>query len=208
MFAVLAVLLCAVMVWTVPVGAEDEPPLAPDVTEGEEAPEEPPSTEEVAAPEDEGAKWSMEEIDAYINGTVIPAVVMVVATLVTLYVSLAPIFNKGKAVMAKFNKASDDITATAGESEQTKKDTKAALDKLSGEYKQLLEQNKQLETRYAALEAVVTSEMAAFRSMAGDIERMLIVGFCNNRELVEKGYAKQIARLGAGVKVDMTASGD
>ena len=208
MFAVLAVLLCAVMVWTVPVGAEDEPPLAPDVTEGEEAPEEPPSTEEVAAPEDEGAKWSMEEIDAYINGTVIPAVVMVVATLVTLYVSLAPIFNKGKAVMAKFNKASDDITATAGESEQTKKDTKAELDKLSGEYKQLLEQNKQLETRYAALEAVVTSEMAAFRSMAGDIERMLIVGFCNNRELVEKGYAKQIARLGAGVKVDMTASGE
>ncbi|MBQ7397224.1 MAG: hypothetical protein IJW09_00180, partial [Clostridia bacterium] len=82
-YFVLAVLLCAVMVWTVPVGAEEEPPLAPDVTEGEEAPEDPPSTEEDAAPEDEGAKWSMEEINAYINGTVIPAAVMVVMSLAT-----------------------------------------------------------------------------------------------------------------------------
>ena len=123
-YFVLAVLLCAVMVWTVPVGAEDEPPLAPDVTEGEEEPEEPPSTEEDAAPEGEGAKWSMEEIDAYIDGTVIPAVVMVVTALATLYVALMPIINKVKKSSDKFDQASDDITATAGESEQTKKNTK------------------------------------------------------------------------------------
>ena len=85
-YFVLAVLLCAVMVWTVPVGAEDEPPLAPDVTEGEEEPEEPPSTEEDAAPEGEG--FDMEEIDAYIKGTVIPAAVMVVTALAALYAGI------------------------------------------------------------------------------------------------------------------------
>ena len=216
-YFVLAVLLCAVMVWTVPVGAEDEPPLAPDVTEGEEAPEEPPSTEEDAAPEGEGAKWDMEEIKAYVNGTVIPAAIMVVTALATLYVALVPIFNKVKAVIAKFNQASDDITATAGDSELTKKNTKAALDKLSGEYTQLLSQNKQLQENYTALEAVVTAEladmkanvsgeMAAVKSMAGQIEKMLIVGFCNNKELMDKGYARKIAELGAGV--DVGASGE
>lgn len=216
-YFVLAVLLCAVMVWTVPVGAEDEPPLAPDVTEGEEAPEEPPSTEEDAAPEGEGAKWDMEEIKAYINGTVIPAAVMVVTALAALYVALVPIFNKVKDVIAKFNQASKDITATAGESELTKKNTKAALDKLSGEYTELLALNKQLQENYMALEAVVTAEladmkanvsgeMAAVKSMAGQIEKMMIVGFCNNKELMDKGYARKIAELGAGI--DVGASGE
>lgn len=212
-------LLCLMAAWTLPVWAEDGGEVLPPVEDTgggedvpEEMPEEMPSTEEDAAPEGEGAKWDTEEIRAYVNGTVIPAAIMVVTALATLYVALVPIFNKVKAVMAKFNQASDDITATAGESELTKKNTKAALDKLSGEYTQLLAQNKQLQEKYTALEAVVTAaladmkanvsgEMAAVKSMAGQIEKMLIVGFCNNKELMDKGYARKIAELGAGIDV-------
>jgi hypothetical protein len=217
MFAVLAVLLCTVMVWTVPVGAEEPSPVGAETSPVGEADTLPKG--EGLEEEGERTGFDMEELKAYINNTVIPAAVMVVTALAALYVALVPVFNKVKETIKKFDKASGEITATAGESELTKKNTKAALDKLSGEYTQLLSQNKELETRYKALEAVVTSElasmkanvsgeMAAVRGMAGDIEKMLLVGFCNNRELVEKGYAKQIARLGAGVKVDVTASGE
>lgn len=224
-------LLCLMAAWTLPVWAEDGGEVLPPVEDtggGEDVPEEAPEEmpeegtddEETggASPspsEDEG--FDMEEIKAYINGTVIPAAIMVVTALATLYVALVPIFNKVKAVIAKFNQASEDITATAGESELTKKNTKAALDKLSGEYTELLAQNKQLQENYTALEAVVTAaladmkanvsgEMAAVKSMAGKIEKMLIVGFCNNKELMDKGYARKIAELGAGI--DVGASGE
>lgn len=223
-------LLMLLAVCIVPAFAEDagggELPPVEDTGGGEdvpeEMPEEGPDDEETggASPspsEDEGAKWSMEEIDAYINGTVIPAAVMVVTALATLYVALMPIIHKVKKSSDKFDQASDDITATAGESELTKKNTKAALDKLSGEYTELLAQNKQLQENYKALEAVVTAaladmkanvsgEMAAFKSMAVQIEKMLIVGFCNNKELMDKGYARKIAELGAGI--DVGASGE
>ena len=201
-YFVLAVLLCAVMVWTVPVGAE-EVSVPPEATEDEETGGASPSPTE-----NEGAEWDMEEVKAYINGTVIPAAVMVITALAALYVALVPVFNKVKAVIAKFNRASDEITATAGESELTKKNVKETLDKLSGEYAQLLSQNEGLKASYEALEGKVTAalgEMAEVLSartaqvcdMSEQIEKMLIVGFCNNKELMDKGYARKIAELGA-----------
>ena len=228
-YFVLAVLLCAVMVWTVPVGAEEMasptasrspgdgaslqsklvPSEARRLPEGEGMEEMPEAAE--------GVEWDMEEVKAYINETVIPAAVMVVMSLATLYIALVPVFNKVKAVIAKFNRASDEITATAGESELTKKNVKETLDKLSGEYAQLLSQNEGLKASYAALEGKVTAalgEMAEVLSartaqvcdMSEQIEKMLIVGFCNNKELMDKGYARKIAELGAGI--DVSASGE
>jgi hypothetical protein len=224
-------LLCLMAAWTLPVWAEDGGEVLPPVEDTgggedvpEEMPEEPPSTEEDAAPEDEGDMWDMEEIKAYVNGTVIPAAIMVVTALATLYVALVPIFNKVKAVIAKFNQASDDITATAGESELTKKNTKAALDKLLGQYADQLKQNEQLQAQYIALgekyrelETFVKGAMEDMKDFVVEsadklmltneqIEKMLIVGFCNNKELMDKGYARKIAELGAGI--DVRASGE
>jgi hypothetical protein len=36
------------------------------------------------------------------------------------------------------------------------------------------------------------------------MEKMMVVAFCNNRELMEKGYARRIAQIGAGVEVDVS----
>ena len=209
---VLFVLLCAVMVWTVPAGAEEPspPPEAAPLPGGEAEGEIPEEMPEV----DEGVEWDMEEVKTYINTTVIPAAVMVVTALAALYVALVPVFNKVKAVIAKFSAASEEITATAGESELTKKNTKAALDKLSAEYKELLAQNKELKAQYEALEGsvkealsqmadTVTGEMGAVKGLAEDIEKMLIVGFCNNKELIAQGWAKKIAEIGAAASLEV-----
>jgi hypothetical protein len=223
-----AALLILLAAYALPVWAEETvggeilPPME-DVGDGETAPDEegenanePGAGEESPPPtEDEVDKWSMDEVKAYINGTVIPAAVMVVTALGALYVALVPVFNKIKLVMAKFNSASDEITATAGESRKTKEQTKATLDKLRGDYEQLHKDYELMCARYETMAQGVSADMTAMKQelsdktarvveLSGKLEKMMVVAFCNNRELMEKGYARRIAQIGAGVEVDVS----
>jgi hypothetical protein len=215
-----AALLILLAAYALPVWAEETvggeilPPME-DVGGGEAVPEEG-EGEDLSPPvEDEVDKWSMEEVKAYINGTVIPAAVMVVTALGALYVALVPVFNKIKLVVAKFNSASDEITATAGESRKTKEQTKATLDKLRGDYEQLHKDYDLMCARYETMAQSVSADMTAMKQelsdktarvveLSGKMEKMMVVAFCNNRELMEKGYARKIAQIGAGVEVDMS----
>lgn len=223
-----AALLILLAAYALPVWAEETvggeilPPME-DVGDGETAPDEegenanePGAGEESPPPtEDEVDKWSMDEVKAYINETVIPAAVMVVTALGALYVALVPVFNKIKLVVAKFNSASDEITATAGESRKTKEQTKATLDKLRGDYEQLHKDYDLMCARYDTMAQNVSANMTAMKQelsdktarvveLSGKLEKMMVVAFCNNRELMEKGYARKIAQIGAGVEVDMS----
>lgn len=221
LYVVLLTVLCMVAVCTVSAFAEDMdaggdvPPAIDEEGGGEVVPEEG-EGEDLSPPvEDEVDKWSMEEVKAYINGTVIPAAVMVVTSLCAIYVALAPVFNKVKLVMAKFNSASDEITATAGESRKTKEQTKATLDKLRGDYEQLHKDYELMSARYETMAQGVSADMTAMKQelsdktarvveLSGKMEKMMVVAFCNNRELMEKGYARRIAQIGAGVEVDVS----
>lgn len=215
-----AALLILLAAYALPVWAEETvggeilPPME-DVGGGEVVPEEG-EGEDLSPPvEDEVDKWSMEEVKAYINGTVIPAAVMAVTALGALYVALVPVFNKIKLVVAKFNSASDEITATAGESRKTKEQTKATLDKLRGDYEQLHKDYDLMCARYETMAQGVSADMTAMKQelsdktarvveLSGKMEKMMVVAFCNNRELMEKGYARRIAQIGAGVEVDVS----
>ena len=207
----------------IPEGTENGPSGTPVPTEvagdGDIVPDgvDEPSVDEPSMDElpEEATIWDFEEIKAYINGTVIPAAVMVVTALGALYVALVPVFNKVKLVVAKFNSASDEITATAGESRKTKEQTKATLDKLRGDYEQLHKDYDLMCARYETMAQSVSADMTAMKQelsdktarvveLSGKMEKMMVVGFCNNRELMEKGYARKIAQIGAGVEVDMS----
>ena len=217
---IVAVMLLCMAVCMVPVFAKEAelpsvPPEETPLPEGsvDEPPVDEPPVEDL--PEEGGTRWDMEEIKAYINGTVIPAAVMVVTALGALYVALVPVFNKIKLVVAKFNSASEEITATAGESQKTKEQTKATLDKLRGDYEQLHKDYDLMCARYETMAQSVSADMTAMKQelsdktarvveLSGKMEKMMVVAFCNNRELVEKGYARRIAQIGAGVEVDMS----
>ena len=228
----LVMLLCVAVMLTSHVHAQEEyvggeilPPTeeSEDTGDGEAVPDEegenanePGAGEESPPPtEDEVDKWSMDEVKAYINGTVIPAAVMVVTALGALYVALVPVFNKIKLVVAKFNSASDEMTATAGESKKTKEQTRETLDKLRGDYEQLHKDYDLMCARYETMAQSVSADMTAMKQelsdktarvveLSGKMEKMMVVAFCNNRELMEKGYARRIAQIGAGVEVDVS----
>ena len=231
---IVAVMLLCMAVCMVPVFAEEAelpsvPPEEAPLPEGE-APS--PSPEATPLPggeadesepdggvdepsvEDGKEDW-IEEFRVFVNERVIPVAAIVILAVGTLYAMTAPVFEKVKKFLAKFNKASDDIAATAGESQKTKEQTKATLDKLRGDYEQLHKDYDLMCARYETMAQSVSTDMTAMKQelsdktarvveLSGKMEKMMVVAFCNNRELVEKGYARRIAQIGAGVEVDMS----
>ena len=220
-----AALLMLVTVCIVPAFAEDagggELPPDLEVDEGNAGPSGtyPASGIAPVPTEKEGTKWDMEEIRAYVNGTVIPAAVMVVTALGSLYMALLPILNKWRASNTKFDGASDELKATAADSRAARQEAAAAIKSLKEDYLGLREEYHALQDKYIAMaERVegalsfmqndVTETMRAVDGRNEQIERMLIVAFCNNKELMDKGFARKIAQIGAGVAVDMDEIAD
>lgn len=209
----LIALVCVVGLCVVPAFAEDVD------TGGELPPDLEQDVGGEAAPDIERSTWDMEEIRAYVNGTVIPAAVMVVTALGSLYMALLPILNKWKASNTKFDGASDELKATAADSRAARQEAAAAIKSLKEDYLGLREEYHALQDKYIAMaERVegalsfmqndVTETMRAVDGRNEQIERMLIVAFCNNKELMDKGFARKIAQLGAGVAVDMDEIAD
>ena len=204
-----AVLALWLLMFTVPAFAKELPVVPPDVPSEEDTMPEV-GTEET--PED--AVWTFEEVKAYINNTVIPAAVLLLTAVGTLYAALLPMINKIKATNKTFKDASGEIRATASESLKTKQDMNTAMNKLTTCYDQLLFKYGTLEAAYNAMAQQVNAAMSSMAQVleantgkmvdaSGKMEKMMIVGFCNSRELMEKGYARKIAEIGAGVEVDM-----
>lgn len=192
----------------VPAFAEEVTYLPPEeVVEPEEAPDE--------LPEEAPEVWDFEKVKAYINEKVIPAAILVITSAGTLYAALLPMINKIKRTNRKFEAASGEIKETATESQKTKEDMNTALDKLTSSYNLLLSKYDTLEAAYNAMAQKVVGAMSSMAQVleantgkmvdaSGKMEKMMIVGFCNSRELMEKGYARKIAEIGAGVEVDMS----
>lgn len=219
-FWMIAALLLCLAVCVVPVFAE-EAEIPPDGGEGVPSMDEPsvdePSVDEPSMdePPEEATIWDFEEIKAYINETVLPAAILVLTALGTLYAALLPVINKIKTTNKTFEAASGEIKETAAESQKTKEDMNAALDKLTSSYNLLLTKYDALEASYNAMSQKVAGAMSSMAQVleantgkmvdaSGKMEKMMIVGFCNNRELMEKGYARKIAEIGAGAEVDMS----
>ena len=213
-FWMIAALLLCLAVCVVPVFAEEASSPPVEVEEGvPEIGADEPSVDEL--PEAPQEVWDFEEIKAYINGTVIPAACLVLTALGTLYAALLPMINKIKATNKTFEAASGDIKETAAESQKTKEDMNAALESLKTSYAQLITKYGTLEAAYNAMARKVEGAMTSMAQVleantgkmvdaSGKMEKIMIVGFCNNRELMEKGYARKIAEIGAGVEVDMS----
>ena len=219
----LIALVCVMALCIVPAFAEDagggELPSDLEQDVGGEAAPDIEQEPEVPTDETEGGTWDMEEIRAYVNGTVIPAAVMVVTALGSLYMALLPILNKWKASNTKFDGASDELKATAADSRAARQEAAAAIKSLKEDYLGLREEYHALQDKYIAMaERVegalsfmqndVTETMRAVDGRNEQIERMLIVAFCNNKELMDKGFARKIAQIGAGVAVDMDEIAD
>lgn len=103
----------------------------------------------------------------YLENEIIPNAVVVLTAIGTIMIAAMPVISRISAAVNKFDKATKDVNSTV--TNNGKNEQKIAS----------------LEERLGKIEAAVQNT-----------EEIVRIGFCNNDELVKKGYAKEIAKVG------------
>ena len=121
----------------------------------------------------------------YVETTLIPNAVLALSAIAALCIAVLPIISKIQTAVAKFNQATSDVKATAENGKKT--DAKLA------------EQDEKIEAfseRFDKMEKMFSDGIASVKNSTENTEKILRIGFCNTEELVRKGYATEIAKVG------------
>lgn len=103
----------------------------------------------------------------YIENVLAPNVVIVLTSIGTILLAATPVVRSVSAAVEKFKKATKDVNDT-------------------------VENNGKNESRIARLE----ERLNVIETTAKNTEKIVRLGFCNTSELVIKGYANEIAKVG------------
>ena len=166
--------------------------------------------------------YTVEDWEAFIETSVMPVVVMIVTAVASIYIAISPVLYKVKTASQRFHKASDHVEAATGEVADIKKMTAEAAASFEARY-QLIEKecnelrrevatmladvSRSLAEQYAAFRAETDGKVEDTRALAERIESMLVVAFCNDKNLVERGQAHEIARIAQGLADGEEVSG-
>lgn len=121
----------------------------------------------------------------YIETKLIPNAVLALSVVSSLCVAAFPLVKKIQNSVTNFNQATDDVNATV-------KNDRIVLAKLDT-YEQRLEA---LIFELQTLKSDVSETVAPIEEKVNNIEKVVHIGFCNCEELVKKGYAREIERVG------------
>ena len=116
-----------------------------------------------------------------IDEQVVPWVTLAVSSILSVYIAISPILYKIKKTSDRFDNSSDKLDEAKDTAEKAKKQLKAAqedIQKLEGEFNEVKEGYKKM------------------ISSVSNIERIVRLGFENSDELIVKGYAHEIAKVG------------
>ena len=87
--------------------------------------------------------------------------------------------------VANFNQATSDVNATVEKGKKTDAKLAAQDEKIAS-----------FSARFDEMEKLFTVGISAVKSAAENSEKILRLGFCNTEELVKKGYAAEIQKVG------------
>lgn len=121
----------------------------------------------------------------YVETKLIPNVTLALSAISALCVAALPIVSKVQIAVSKFEKATGDVNATVEKDKsvvQTIEEYKTELNNLITELK--------------TLKGDVEASIAPVKKKVENIEKVVHIGFCNNEELVKKGYAHEIEKVG------------
>lgn len=121
-----------------------------------------------------------EEWIVYIKEELIPLAVAILTAVAAVYVAISPILAKIKRASERFRDATADVNTATGTVRRNEK--------------RIAEAEERFSERLAAMEA----ENHANREELQDIKEMLRLGLGNLNELVNKGQAYRILRIGKG----------
>lgn len=134
---------------------------------------------------------------AYVEEKLVPNVVFIASTLFGLYVLCAPYLNKAKAAMADFKAATEGVCATAQKDESLAEEMRAIFSDNTALYEGLCKMRESLE-----------EDRAKMKEDVAKLNTVMQIAFCNTKELVEKGFAAEIAKVLEGEKEKKEVSED
>lgn len=158
------------------------------------------SDELQAAVEEEVAGWldvilsiTPEEWQGYVSETIVPWILLAVSAITTILAAIAPLLKKIKETSAIFDGASEQLADATKKSKETRlaaeamrDEAKDVCEKLRGEINELKAEN---------------ADMA---KMLAEIREIVGIAFGNMDELIVKGFARQIEKVGAEHEEDKT----
>lgn len=126
-------------------------------------------------------EYTPEDWKAVIDEQVVPWVTLVLSSILTLYITISPILVKIKKTSDRFDNSSDKLDESKAVAEKAKKQLESA----QAEVESLKAEFKEVKDGYDKM----------VRSLS-NIEQIVRIGFENSDELVKKGYAHEIAKVG------------
>lgn len=153
--------------------------------EGVEAVEEQPS-EEVT----EGKDWA-----AWVKEKLVPAIVLVVSGALTIYIAISPILVKVKKASDKFKEATKDVNDTARNGDDNAKKIEAFTTEASAKLQAI---SDDFTNKFRAID----ERISRIEQSSQNTEAITRIGFGNMEELVQKGYAAEVEKVGKNNEQD------
>lgn len=126
----------------------------------------------------------------YLEEKLVPATTAVVSSLLLIWLGISPVLKKVINAISLFNKATDNVNATAENGEKANSSLETFKADLSQKFTEAVEagvsNRKEQDERIKRIE-----------QHSSNTEEIVRIGFGNTEELVTKGYAAEIAKVGA-----------
>ena len=120
----------------------------------------------------------------YVEEKLVPNVVFITSSLLGIYIMCYPMLAKAKASMRNFEKATDGVCATAEKDKA-----------LTQEMKEITLASNELYDGLREMQKNLQDDRRKMHEDFSKLSAVLQIGFCNSKELVEKGYAAEIAKV-------------
>ncbi len=121
----------------------------------------------------------------YAEKKIVPNAVLALSSVSAIYIAAQPIINGVQKSSARFDEATSNINTTV----ENDKNTQNAL----------AEQDKKItsfEERFERMESSLKEAMDPIKKASENTEKIVRIGLGNTEELIKKGYAAEIGRVG------------
>jgi len=139
--------------------------------------------------------WSAVDWQDLIENKVVPAAVMGISLVGSVYVAFITVKNKVLAASAKFERASETANASASAANESAKLSAEAREATARFQEELAARMERLEKRQTEEVMAMRVQMECMARETEKMEDMLRVGFGNIDELVAKGSAREALKL-------------
>lgn len=170
-----------------------------DSPDTSESPDTVPDSEPESLPDTDtapAAETEKTDFGVYFREKIAPVLLAVSTGAGTLYVAILPVLTRIKQSYESFRDATAGVNATAAKGDQNSDELKRIRSEMEHEMELLRRQNEALISQINGKFAQYEEKVLSCDSASREILEIVRIGFCNTDELVRKGFAAKIAKVG------------